>query len=118
VADDEEGFAEMIEAILFTQDVRVVAAKHGFDAWRIMREEKPDVAILDLRLPMVSALELARAARTNDELRDMRLVLCTADRDLESRKAAAEAGIHDFLDKPFTVRDVLNLFQHDKRRVS
>lgn len=117
VADDEEGFAQMIQAILSAQDVRVLSAKHGFDAWRILREERPDVALLDLRLPLVSAVELTRAVRSNEDLKHMRLVLCTADRDTDSRRQAAEAGIDEFLDKPFTVSDVLRLFKADERRV-
>ena len=109
VADDESGISRLIEAVLTGYGVRVLSAAHGFEAWRMMRDERPDMALLDLRLPFIDALALTRAVRGNADLQAMRLILCTADRGSDSVTRATEAGIDGLLLKPFTVSDVLRL---------
>jgi len=98
-----------METVLSNQGCRVLTAEQGFEAWRILREERPDMAILDLRLPLIDGLDLARAVQAHPELSATHLVLSTADRAEETTATALEAGIDAFLPKPFKVGDILRL---------
>lgn len=98
-----EGVAKVLSQ---QPDMAVVAqAANGLEALRQFREHRPDVTILDLRLPDMSGLEVIRSIRA--EFREARtVVLTTSDGDAEVRLAFA-AGVRGYLLKTMTPDHIL-----------
>jgi DNA-binding NarL/FixJ family response regulator len=97
--DDNALLREGIAAIIETQRdmVLVSQAINGADAIRQFRDLRPDVTLMDLRLPDLSGIDATRAIRA--EFPDARvIVLTTFEDDVESRRAR-EAGASDYLVK-------------------
>ncbi len=69
-----------------------LTAFNGRDALELIVKEKPLVAVIDIMLPVFSGIEVCKKNRKFDELKNMKIVLFTADKDSMTRKRAIEAG--------------------------
>ena len=79
----------------------VVEAKDGEDAWQAWLREKPRVAICDWQMPKLNGLQLCKRLRAQGGMDYVYFILLTATTDsAQNRRAAAEAGVDDFLTKP------------------
>ncbi len=99
VADDEEGPREQMKAALarlWPQAQLVAAAPNGVDAWDAVLEHEPDVAFLDIRMPGLSGLDVAR--RASQLASPPQVVFVTAFND--HALAAFDAGAIDYVLKP------------------
>jgi len=76
-----------------------------------MREHRPPLALLDIRMPNMSGLEAARAIRGDAELADAKLIAVSADVLSSLEKDLEEAGFDDFLSKPVRAVEVFRALQ-------
>lgn len=77
-------------------------ADEGKTALRMMKSEKFDLVMCDLNMPGMSGLELLKAVRADEDLRDIPFVLVTAEDSKENVQAAVKAGVSNYVVKPFT----------------
>jgi signal transduction histidine kinase len=84
----------------------VLQAPSAEEALIVMDSVKPDLVLLDLRLPGKSGLDLCKQIRNNEMLKDIRIILLTAQSDERSKVEALELGADDFLTKPFNILEV------------
>lgn len=98
VADDNTVNRQVIRRILERAGHLVALAENGSQALTAIRERHLDAAVIDLNMPDVSGLDVARAARL--EPNRPRLIALTADATVEARTACLEAGFEEFLTKP------------------
>ena len=105
VADDQELVRSGLALILDAQpDIAVVGeAGDGDEALRAILELSPDVALLDVRMPGLDGLEIARRLR---DLRGVAVVLLTGSDTHELEGAAESAGVADLLSKDMS-RDAI-----------
>jgi DNA-binding LytR/AlgR family response regulator len=99
IADDEEGPREQMKAALarlWPQAELVAAATNGVDAWDAVLEHEPDVAFLDIRMPGLTGLDVAR--RASQLSTPPQVVFVTAFND--HALAAFDAGAIDYVLKP------------------
>jgi DNA-binding LytR/AlgR family response regulator len=99
IADDEEGPREQMKAAvarLWPQAQLVAAATNGVDAWDAVLEHEPDVAFLDIRMPGLTGLDVAR--RASQLATPPQVVFVTAFND--HALAAFDAGAIDYVLKP------------------
>ena len=78
--DDDPGFRELVKRVFQEEGFRVVLAEDGLHATRIVAKEIPDVAILDVRMPKQSGLDLAE--ELNAMVPELPLILYTANDDM------------------------------------
>jgi DNA-binding NarL/FixJ family response regulator len=109
LADDQAlvraGFRMLIET---ASDMRIVAeAANGGHAVALAREHRPDVVLMDLRMPEVDGLTAARRITTDPALAAVRVVVLTTFDDDESVFSALRAGASGFLVKDVEPRDLL-----------
>lgn len=100
VADDEPGLRTMMAEVLTGQGYAIATAADGDETLRRIRQQKPDLLLLDLRMPGRSGLEVCRALRADPATADLPIIVVTG---LETRPALEEsiiAGADDFLAKP------------------
>ncbi len=78
-------------------------ASTGMEAWHIISKEPPfDFIICDWNMPKMSGLEVLHKIRTTPELAKTPFILLTAESDLAQVKTAIDAGVDDYVLKPFT----------------
>ena len=79
----------------------VVEAKDGEEAWQAWQSEKPRVAVCDWQMPKLDGLRLCKRLRAQGGRDYVYFILLTSSTDsAQNRRAAAEAGVDDFLTKP------------------
>jgi len=83
---------------------RFIAAGNGEEAWRILKKEAIDMAILDYNMPIVTGSELLSRIREDRDLRDLPVVMVTAYAHKEFVAEAAESEIDAYVLKPVTVK--------------
>jgi two-component system, OmpR family, alkaline phosphatase synthesis response regulator PhoP len=104
VVEDEEPILEMIRYGLEREGFRVQTVVSGEEALPLVREELPDVVLLDLMLPGIDGLEVCRRLKGEAQTAGIPLVMLTA-RDAETDVVAGlELGADDYLTKPFSPR--------------
>jgi DNA-binding response OmpR family regulator len=106
VADDEEDILELVALALERGGYVVHRARDGEQALALMREHRPDVAILDVAMPKLDGFELMRRLRDDSALNAIKIVLLTARVQEADVDAGLAAGAHDYITKPFSPQDL------------
>src|ERR1700751_3521197 len=104
VIEDDEDIAQALQRSLRMEGYEVRAAGDGNTALEHGRAFAPDLVILDLGLPGLDGVEVARALRADD---DVPILILTARDALESRVEGLDAGADDYLVKPFERQELL-----------
>jgi DNA-binding response OmpR family regulator len=104
VVEDDEDIAQALQRSLRMEGYEVRAAGDGPAALEHGRSFAPDLVILDLGLPKLDGVEVARALRAED---DVPILILTARDALESRVEGLDAGADDYLVKPFERQELL-----------
>jgi CheY-like chemotaxis protein len=101
VADDNQYFRDGMVRILGRRDDLdlLAAASDGAQALEAIRATRPDVALVDARMPLLDGLALATMVSSDAELSATQIVLLSARADDEMRAQALAAGAVEFLDK-------------------
>lgn len=104
VIEDEERIVKLIRAYLERDGYRVLAAYDGQAGLELFHRERPALVILDLMLPGVDGLEVARRVRRES---DVPLIMLTARSEEADRVAGLELGADDYISKPFSLRELV-----------
>ncbi|WAC71193.1 ATP-binding protein [Roseateles sp. SL47] len=107
IIDDNIDAADSLALLLRTFGHQVQTAHDGLRALELMRQETPDVVLLDIGMPMLSGLEVAREVRSDPTLSGIRLVAVSGYGQPQDKLAARVAGFDDHLVKPVVLEDVL-----------
>lgn len=104
VADDEPRMRALICASIEGITGGVLEAGDGDEAWKLLVQHRPRLALLDVQMPGRTGLELTRQIRGEDTLRETRVILISAKAQDEDVVAGMEAGADRYITKPFSVR--------------
>jgi DNA-binding response OmpR family regulator len=105
VCDDDEPLRELMKVTLGA-GYRFVEAADGEIALAELAQERPDLVLLDVMLPGYSGLDVLQAMRSDDELRDVPVIVVSAWQTPQDREAAVAAGADGFLAKPFELEEL------------
>jgi DNA-binding response OmpR family regulator len=114
VVDDEVKIVKTVRAYLEAAGFRVVTANDGQAALIVFRHEKPGLVILDLGLPRIDGLDVARSLRRES---NVPIIMLTARVDETDRLIGLELGADDYVTKPFSPREVVARVRAVLRRV-
>jgi two-component system response regulator YesN len=111
IVDDEhmerEGIRSLIHQYKFP--FNVYEAENGFVAERILNKNSIDILITDVKMPIMSGLELSKIARkTQDKLK---IVICSGYDEFEYAKSAIKLGVINYLLKPLVIDEFLEVMQ-------
>jgi len=104
VVEDEAELARVLRDYLERAGHRVALAYDGSSAVSIFQHIRPDLVLLDLNLPEMDGLEVARSMRRE---RDVPIIMVTARVDEADRLIGLELGADDYITKPFSPREVV-----------
>ncbi len=105
VVEDEPDLRRFLVATLSAEH-RVIHAADGPTGLRLLRERRPQLALLDLMLPGIDGLEICRRVKEDEETRSTKVVLLTARVDEAAKVTALERGADDFILKPFSTLEL------------
>lgn len=108
VIEDEEFLTELIRINLRLRGIDVTTAEYGEDGYEKVLENKPDLILLDARLPDIDGWEICKRIKSNNEINMIPVVFVTAAAQESDRQRAIEAGADGFLAKPFQIKELLN----------
>src|SRR5881296_1483501 len=107
VVDDEPDITALVAYHLAKSGYRVTTAANGRDGLRAAREERPDLVVLDLMLPVVSGYDVLAELRRREETRDVGVILLTARKEEADRIKGLTLGADDYLAKPFSPQELV-----------
>lgn len=106
IVEDDLDVAEMLNAYFGVQGYEVFTVNWGEDGVRACLTERPDLVILDIRLPDIDGYEVARRLRGDRRTKDVPIIFLTEKRDRADRLHGLELGADDYITKPFDVQEL------------
>lgn len=107
IVEDEPAIRDMLAFALRKGDYAPLLAADAREAQERIAERVPDLILLDWMLPGTSGLELARRWRREALTRDIPIIMLTARGEENDRVGGLEAGVDDYVVKPFSARELL-----------
>ena len=101
VIEDEKPIRELIRRTLTASGFDVILSHSGSDGLRLLREQRPDVIILDLNLPDVSGDDIFREIRTETHFSNIPIMILTGRNTYGLSTNFLESGADDYVSKPF-----------------
>jgi len=107
LADDNGDLRTYIQRLLEEPGYEVQALRNGEQALAAIRASKPDLLITDVMMPGLDGFGLLKAVRGDPGLRDLPVVFLSARAGEEAKVEALDAGVDDYVVKPFSARELL-----------
>lgn len=102
VVEDERDISRLIKHYLEKEGFRVLTAASGVEALKKVKEEKPDLLVLDLMLPEMDGLEVCKRVRAVPETAMLPIIMLTAKAEESDTVIGLELGADDYVTKPFS----------------
>lgn len=112
VVDDDASNLKMASHILGRAQMRVSCLKSGEDAVQFLEENRPDLILLDIHMPVMDGFQTMAAIHENKSAADIPVIFLTADDDSNTEKKGLEVGAVDFIRKPFVPEVLLLRVRH------
>jgi diguanylate cyclase (GGDEF)-like protein len=106
VVDDDPETCRLVRAWFDGQPYDVLCASDGAEGLRQARSERPDLILMDLKMPGMDGISAARTLKTSEETRQIPVVLLTACRSVGDKVEAFAVGADDYVTKPFDLEEV------------
>ena len=106
VVEDEPNIVLSLQFIMKRSGHEVRIAEDGEAALDAMREQKPDVVLLDVMLPKRDGLSVCEAIRANPDWEGVKILILSAKSREADKEKAMSLGADDYITKPYSTRDV------------
>jgi len=101
VVDDEPDSVELLQEFLTSKGYEVVTASDGEEALRKVKEERPHLVLLDVRMPGMNGLDVLRKVRHFDQ--EVGVIMVTAVNEEDTGREALKLGAFDYIVKPLNL---------------
>ena len=109
VVDDDEAIVDMFTELL-ERDGRfhILTASTGYEAGIITEQFRPDVGLLDFKLPDINGTAVCRTIRSNPAFEHIKIIVISGVADPDEIKELSDAGADEFIRKPFDINVVIS----------
>lgn len=107
IVDDEPQLAGFVKMRLEANNFEVTLASDGFDGLKKVKEEKPNLILLDILMPNLDGFRMLAVLKENNETKSIPVIMLTAKDALDSVAKALEMGASDYIVKPFDSKMLL-----------
>ena len=107
IIDDEIHIVELIKFNLENSGYEVDVSYDGLDGYLKIKQDKPNLVLLDWMLPNISGIDMLKKIRSDESLSNIPVIMLTA-KNMESDKIEGlELGADDYITKPFSIKELL-----------
>ncbi len=107
VVDDDKSIVEAVEALLKPEGFETMKAYDGVEALEVIAGKKPDLVVLDLKMPRMDGYEVMKHLKSKEDTKNIPVIILTAS-DLErGRKKSLILGAAEYFTKPFTKNEFI-----------
>ncbi len=108
LVDDEEGFLSIIKESLEVRGFDIVTAKSAVEAGLELSGKKPDLILMDIKMPGIDGFQACTAIKNNPGTRDIPMIVVSAVSDESEIKKAYKTGVIDYFIKPVDIEKLVN----------
>ena len=116
VVEDEPAQLEILAYNLESDGFLVSRARDGEEALLLIREDVPDVIVMDWMMPHLSGIEVCRRLKSNSETRSIPIIILSARSEDEDKVRGLEIGADDYVVKPYSVVELMARVRSQLRR--
>ena len=109
IVEDNAVHASLIMDVLKVRGFNAVHVPSGEEAHALTHDLRPDLVIMDIQLPGLSGIDVTKAIKTDDDLKDIPVIAVTAFASKRNQNEIREAGCIDILTKPFSVPELIEI---------
>ena len=100
IVDDDKTTRKLLSLYLKGKGYEVVPAENGLDAIEKLGTESINLVVTDMNMPYMDGIELTKILRSDDNLKNIPIIMVTTEADDDEKKKAFDAGVDDYLVKP------------------
>ena len=112
VVEDNELSMKLLHHLLKPRGYNILQTGEGMEALKLARQHKPDLILMDIRLPDVSGLEVTKWIKESDALKAIPIIAVTAFAMKGDEERFRERGFDAYVAKPIFLADFLKTIQH------
>jgi len=109
IVDDDPLIQKILREPLERTGYHVRVASHGLEALQVVKDQRPDLIILDILMPMLDGFKTARLLKFDKRFKDIPIIVLTSRATEGERKMGETVGADEFLYKPFRLPQVLDV---------
>ena len=117
IVEDEKDIRDLIIYSLEGKGYQTISTDDGEKAIKMLKENKPDLIILDWMLPSVSGLEICRSIRRDINTKNIPIIMLTAKITEEDKVLGLDSGADDYITKPFSTAELSSRVKAMLRRI-
>jgi two-component system phosphate regulon response regulator PhoB len=122
LVEDDQSIITLVEYNLKKEGFKVSVSSDGEDALKEIKNQEPDLILLDWMLPNLSGIDICKSLRKDKKFQDLPIIMLTAKGQEEDKVSALNAGADDYITKPFghseLVARINALLRRSKPRVA
>lgn len=111
VVDDDPLIQKILRDPLEKAGYHVKVASHGLEALQVVKDQVPDLIILDILMPMLDGFKTARLLKFDKRFKNIPIIVLTSRATEGERKMGENVGANEFLYKPFRIPQVLDVIK-------
>ncbi|MBP7866167.1 MAG: PAS domain S-box protein [Acidobacteria bacterium] len=111
LGEDNEANIQTLADYLSDKGCKVVLARNGLEIIKAATEDKPDLILMDVHLPVLDGLETTRRLRKSPTTSDIPIIAVTSLAMTGDRERCLKAGVNQYLSKPVKLRDLLRIIE-------
>ena len=112
IVDDQQEILELLEATFIAGDYEILLAKNGTEALEIVRQQMPDLILLDVMMPETNGFEICRQLKSNPDTEHIIIVLISSLGQKRDIEIGSSAGADAYITKPFSPIALINRIEH------
>ena len=105
VVDDDPLIIKLVEKLLVHSGFKIITAANGESGLQKVREEEPDLVILDVNMPKIDGLEVCRRLKRSEQTRLIPVILLTSQDYVDDKITGLKTGADDYITKPFNTKE-------------
>jgi len=109
--DDSTTIRKIVKRALDSFNCEILEAQNGVEGLAMANKEKPDMILLDITMPVMTGVEMLERLKAQQELKEIPVIMLTAESGKESVTKAVRMGIKDYIVKPFKGPELVERIQ-------
>jgi len=118
IVDDEEELRELVADVLEADNFKVIKCADTEEGYKRILKSKPDLAILDVKMPQIGGIELCRLLRSDPSTKNIPVIMLTVESTETDKVIGLGVGADDYITKPFSNKELVARIKALLRRVS